>query len=219
MIDENHKNVICPIEQIASDSDVTKNTEIELLLLKHVNPEVEDNTSVFRDENGKIVHVTTDNEELLIALKQPWYVEEKFIVNNMNPLRDKKTAKWICENIIEKDLSINNLKKVFIWGNYIIFNGDNDFDFVIGKTEQTAVNLYMALFKKYENTDYIYFIGELDMSQVSKWTEKICQKTGWKNLKRGKHTYFSKSSPEIKKRIPTNSKSIVPTGSKESVVL
>lgn len=219
MVSENHENKMCPVDQISNSRKITQNTETEILLLKKINPEVEDNISVFRDNFGKIVKVKTDDEEWTIVSKEPWYVEEKFIVNNMNPLKSKQTAKWIGENLIEKDLSASNFKKVIKWCNYVIIDGDVDFDFCIGKTEKAALNLYLSLFEKYGNTEYVYFIGELDKTQVSKWTSKIREKTGWENLVKGKRTYFSKGSSsdaDKTKSIPTSPSSTKSASSKTS---
>lgn len=217
LIETNHSEMMCPVDQIASSTKKTRSTFKELLLLKKINPEVEDNITLFRESNGKTINVTTDKENWTVVLKEPWYVEEKFIVCGCNPLSGKKTAQWIGENFIEEGLSVNDMKKVFLWRNFLIIDGDLDFTFAIGKTNQAARNLYMSLFKKYEKTEYVYFIGYLDSQLVPKWKEKIKEKTGWENLKRGKHTYYTKSSAaslaaeEIKNPIPTTSKSTVST--------
>ena len=216
---KNHETVMCPAEEITSSSKPTMRTVREIVLVKKINPEVEDNISVFRDEFGKTVTVRTNKENWTIVLKEPWYVEEKFIVPNQNPRSSKKTAGWLCENFIENDLSIDNMKKVFLWQNYVIIDGDKGFEFAIGMTVRAAINLYMTLFKKYESTEYVYFIGELHHSLVRKWSEKIREKTGWENLQRAKRTYLTKASSseeEMLKSIPTSSKSTRSTGSRKS---
>ena len=176
---------------------------------------------MFRDKNEKIVKVKTDNEEWAVVLKEPWYKEEKFIVNNMNPVREKKTANWICDNLIEKDLSQNNFKKVLLWHNYLIIDADNGFDFCIAKTTNTATNLYIALLNKYSETNYIYFIGELHPTQYEKWTLKIINKTGWDRKKfhltfKTKSNYGLISSAESLNSIPTKSKSTTSASGKSS---
>ena len=213
-IEENHANAMCPIDQISSSTKVTQSTFKELLLVKKINPEVEDNISVFRVDNGKAVTVKTDKEEWVIVLKQPWCEEEKFMVCGYNPLSGKKTAQWIGENFIEDGLAMDNMKKVILWRNYIIFDGDDDFTFAIGKTYRAARNLYMALFRKYEKTDYVYFIGNLDVQLYSKWTEKIKEKTGWKNLAKGRKVYYTKrlKLEDMENPIPTTSNSTLSTG-------
>ena len=194
MIEKNHSEAMCPVDEICNSRKPVYKIHTELLLLKKINPEVEDNITVFRDEKGKIVKVKTNDEEWAIALKEPWYIEEKFIVNNMNPIKDKQTARWIGENLIEKNLSNDNFKKVILWNNYVLIDGDSDFDFCIGKTDHTAKNLYMSLFKKYGDTDYVFFIGNLDPTLYSKWTQKIKEKTGWESLFKRKYTYLSRKS-------------------------
>lgn len=221
MLEENHKNALCPMEEIASSKRPTQQTSFELMLLKMVNPEVEDNTTAFRDKRGRIVTVKMNNERWQIALKDVWYVEEKFMVYGYNPLRERKTAQWICDNIIENNLNVDNLKRVMLWHNFLIIDWGDDFTFVIGKTEKTTRNLYMALFNKYEDNGYVIFFGYLDKQFVSKWVEKIKEKTGWESMRKGKGTYFSKavaskSDTEIKNPIPTRSKSTVSTGGKGS---
>lgn len=219
LVEKNHSEVMCPAEEITSTRKATCKTVRELLLLRHVNPDIEGNESSFRDEYGKNVTVRTDDAEWVVERREPWYVDEKFIVPNLNPTSSKKTMGWICENFIDNGLSEDNLKKVFIWGNYVVIDGDDGFEFAIGRTVRAAVNLYLALFKKYDGTDYIYFIGELDSSLAGKWMEKIREKTGWKNLVKGKRTYYKKASAdeeEITKSMPTSSKSTASTRGKSS---
>ena len=224
LVDNNHKNVICPVIETINHSGkrrTIKDMDEEILLLKQINPEVEDNISVFREKNGKIVKVKTDNEEWLVVLKEPWYKEEKFVVNNMSPIKDKQTAHWICKNIIEKGLSKNCLKKVLLWHNYILIDGDDGFDFCIAKTVDTALNLYMTLFNKYSETEYVYFIGNLHQTQYEKWRKRIMNKTGWDKAKlamtfKMKSTYKKVSPEKSLKPIPTKSKSTASTSGKSS---
>lgn len=215
LVSENHKEVLCPVKEHTNhhgNVNTLKELNEEILLLKKINPEYEDNISVFRDKNGKTVKVKTDDEEWTVVLKEPWYREEKFIVNSMNPVREKKTAHWICDNLIEKNLSQNNLKKIILWKNYLIIDGDNDFDFCIAKTDTTATNLYMALFAKYYETDYVYFIGDLHQTQYEKWKMKIMNKTGWDREKL-MLTFKTKSGY---KRISVDSSNDIPTKSKST---
>ncbi len=216
MVEENHSEVWCPKEELTTArKQGTRPTKKELVLLKKIDPNKEDNITAFRDDNGRIVTVKTDTDELAIVLKEPWYEEEKFAVNNLNPVKDKKTAKWIGENLIEPNLSEYNMRKVILWHNYLLIDGDEDFDFAFGKTENTAVNLYMALFNKYEDTDYVYFIGELHCTQYAKWTQKIKDKTGWERLMKGKGV----RKPQVEERtkpIPTKSSSTKSVSGKSS---
>lgn len=224
LVEDNHKDVMCPVKEMTSHHGkrrTVKEVNGEILLLKQIDPKIEDNISVFRDNNGKIVKVKTDNDEWTVVLKEPWYKEEKFIVNNMNPVKEKQTAHWICENIIERGLSENCLKKVLIWQNYILIDGDDDFDFCIAKTVDTAENLYMALFNKYSNTDYVYFIGNLHQTQYEKWRKRIMDKTGWNQVKLSltfkiRSSYKKISPEESSKPIPTKSKSTRSTSGKSS---
>jgi hypothetical protein len=223
LVKENHKDVLCPVtEHTNHHGNIITFKEIneEILLLKKINPEHEENISVFRDETGKIVKVKTDNEAWTVISKEPWYKEEKFIVNGMNPVREKKTGHWICENIIEKGLSQNNLKKILLWKNYLIIDGDNDFNFCIAKTATTATNLYIALFNKYSEADYVYFIGELHQTQYEKWRNKIMDKTGWDRAKllltfKGKSRY-GVASADSSNDIPTKSNSTKSVSGKSS---
>lgn len=224
LIENNHKDVLCPVKETINHGGkrrTIKDMDEEILMLKQINPEVEDNISMFRDKDGKIVKVKTNDEEWLVALKEPWYREEKFVVNNMNPVKEKQTAHWICENIIEKDLSKNCFKKVLLWHNYILIDGDDGFDFCIAKTADTAVNLYMALFNRYSNTDYVYFIGNLHQTQYEKWRQRIMEKTGWDKKKLAitfkPQCYYKRVSPEeSSKPIPTKSKSTRSTSGNSS---
>lgn len=224
LVENNHKNTMCPVTEYTNNGGKRrriKEVNEEIMLLKQVDPNVEDNISVFRDKNGKIVKVKTDDEEWAVVLKEPWYREEKFVVNNMNPVKEKQTAHWISENLIENGLSKNCLKKVLLWHNYVLIDGDDGFDFCIAKTADTAVNLYMALFNKYSETDYVYFVGDLHQTQYDKWRQRIMDKTGWDKKKltitfKPRCYYKKVSSEESSKPIPTKSKSTRSTSGKSS---
>lgn len=219
MVEKNHTTVMCPIEEIASSGNKVRKTSFEVLLLKMVNPEVEDNISVFKDKHGKSVTVKTDNERWQIVLKEPWYHEERFIICGHNPVRDKKSTRWICENLIEKEKSVDNLKRVILWKNFLIIYWNDDFSFAIAKTQKTARRLYMLLFDKYQNDGSVIFFGYLDKQFIPMWIEKIQEKTGWERLKKKyrKQTYFSKAVASTDSRveranpIPTTSKSTTST--------
>ena len=221
---ESNKAVMCPVKERTNHrtkTHTTKKLSEEILLLKQINPELENNVSAFRNDKGKIVKVKTNDEEWTVVLKEPWYKEEKFTVNNMNPVKEKQTAPWICENIIEKGLSKHSFKKVLIWHNYILIDGDDGFYFCIAKTVDTAMNLYLALFNKYSETDYIYFVGDLHPTQYEKWRERIMEKTGWDRKKtllsfRTKSSYKDASLEESSNPIPTKSKSTRSTSGKFS---
>ncbi|MBP5725201.1 MAG: hypothetical protein J6X18_16710 [Bacteroidales bacterium] len=213
-VEENHTSVLCPVEEISTANKPTRKTQREIVLMKLVNPEVEDNIAVFRDEDGKAVTCKVNDDKWTLVKKEPWYVEEKFIIAGLNPTTDKKTAHWICENIVEKEVGTDVLKKVILWRNVLIVDWGEDFSIVIGKTNNTATNLYMCLFKKYENAGGIIFFGYLHSQFVLEWIEKIKEKTGWNNVIRGKRTYLLKSSredEEMVNSIPTTSKSTAPT--------
>lgn len=226
LVEEKNKELMCPVKEYINHhgkEHTIKEVNKEMVLLKKIDPEIEDNISVFRDKNGKIVKVKTDDEEWAIVLKVGLFHEEKFVVNNMNPNRERKTALWIGENLIEKGTSRNNFKKVLLWHNYVLIDADSGFDFCIAKTEKTAVDLYMALFNKYSETDYVYFIGDLDKTQYDKWRQRIMNKTGWDSTKlmrtfkiNSSYKRLSSSSEESSKPIPTKSKSTRSASGKSS---
>jgi hypothetical protein len=217
MIEENHKDVMCPVVEYTNhhgNVEPLRSVNNEILLLKKIDPTVEDNISVFREENGKTVKVMTSDEEWTVVFKEPWYKEEKFIINSMHPTRGKKTAQWIGENLIEKGLSKDNLKKIFLCNRHVIIDGDEGFDMCIAKTPNTASNLYMALYRKYSETDYVYFVGTLSEMLYKKWVKKIIDKTGWEisrlHLMGFPTTQPKKSgSDDMPKDIPTSSSSTI----------
>lgn len=193
-VEENHATVKCPMDELTNSRKTNRPTKQEILLIRRIDKDMENNETFVRDENGRVIKIMTDSEDWVIVRKEPWYVEEKFTVGSLTGTVNerKKTCPWIAENIIDKLLSQDDTVKIIMWNMFVIFESENNFEFVFGKTERAAMNLYKALFKIYENSKRVYFFGTLSPELSSRVTDKIKEKTGWKNLKRGKCTYYNK---------------------------
>ena len=193
-VEENHNTVKCPMDELTNSRKINRPTKQEIVLIKKIDKDLETNETFERDENGRIINIKTNDENFAILRKEPWYVEEKFTVGSLTGTVNerKKTCPWIAENIIDKLLSKDDTVKIIMWNMFVIFESENNFEFVFGKTERAAMNLYKALFKIYENSKRVYFFGTLSPELSSRVTDKIKEKTGWKNLKRGKCTYYNK---------------------------
>ena len=190
MIESNHANAMCPKEYEKDGKPWTDtDSKKELLLLKHVNPEVEGNETSFPNDYGMNITVSTDDEEWAILRKEPWYVEEMFSVNDRPRAAEKHTAEWIGENLIEPKVSEYSLKRVIIWKKILIIDYDDDFDFVIGRSELATTNLYLSLFKRYEDLENVFFVGDLSQRYYTKWAGKIGERTGQKFVQNIKAYY------------------------------
>lgn len=192
LIEKNREDMVCPI--VYGANATKKNARIdkyEILIKKKVDPEKENNESTFRDEFGSSVTIKTDDPEWLIISKDVWYVEEDFYLYGYHPKYDRKNAKWVIDNVIMKNVSDYNMCAIFMWKRYLIFDNDNDFTFLVTKSNSETVRLYNILYDRFNDVEGLYFMGNIAKSSVRKWLDKIQEKTGW-----SEHTVKS-CTPEL----------------------
>ena len=133
-IEKNNKNVIC--EKIIAQSNMydAKPVKYEILLLKKIDPETDNGVRELRNEEGMFVeNVITNRDKYAIIAKSDWFIPETYNVYGYNPVTDRKTGRWIFDNIINVNCNKYNLKNVFMCDNKLIVQYDNDFDFVLCK--------------------------------------------------------------------------------------
>lgn len=155
----------------------------EVILLKKINPETDDNFSYIRNNDGKaVLHIVDDNNSYVILEKAPWGIPEKYYVYGYDKERDKKTGKWIMDNLVLDGVSKKNVRRVFQYENKIIIQKGVDFDIVVCRGNDDCDRLYesMSRYCISHKHDYVFFTGRIFNSLVSKWKERIQKKTGWK---------------------------------------
>ena len=138
-----------------------------------------DASNRLRNKDGEFVeNVITDQSNYIILAKDDWYIEETFNVYGYHPKKDRKTFRFILNEIILKNTDKYNSKRLFIYNNRLIIQSNDDFDFVTCKTQSETERLYHELQKKVDNK-YVYFTGYLSKSLTSDFLDKMQEKTGW----------------------------------------
>lgn len=181
LVKENNEKVICKkFFENSKAKDGENPVQYEILIKKKINPETEENESVFRDDYGAAVSVRTDDPEWIIIEKEPWYIEEDFYVYGYHPKFDRKTAGWIIDNIVKEYSENRGLCRVFVWKAYVFFENDSDFTFAMARSYSEAMRFYNILYERTAGYENVFFTGSLYRGAAGRWVERIMEKTGWK---------------------------------------
>lgn len=184
-IEGNREKVMFPQTNATTRDGSTREVipiKYEILLVKKTK-EDEDTVSALRDENGKFIdNVIVDWDNHVIVDKDDWFVEEKFGIYGHHPRKDKKTYSFILNNMLLNNEDIGEeMRRVMIYGNKLIIQYIDDFDFIKCYDNEQCKVLYDKLqtdilkFKK----KYIVFMGEIVPELISKWIDRFEEKTGW----------------------------------------
>jgi hypothetical protein len=180
-INDNRVGVICEKKISQSNKQDGEPVKYEILLLKKINHKEDDGIRELRDENGIFVENRIKNRKTYAILaKADWYIPETYNVYGHNPVTDRKTGRWIFDNIINVNCDKYNVKNVFMCDNKLIVQYDSDFDFVLCKNQDECLRLYNGL----ENTidkknKFVIFSGYLVDSRKPWLYNELEKKTGW----------------------------------------
>ena len=179
--EKHNSGVICEKRYVKATDQPAEEFHEEVLLLKRIDPEVDDGVRAFRNEDGMFVdHIISNNKKYAIIAKSDVYTPETYHVYGYSPLTDKKTGRWIFDNIVNRDCSRDNFKSVFMLNNKLIVKYNDDFDMVICKNSDECARLYEGL---RVNTDrknkFVAYTGFVVNSMKSRYYDMIEEKTGW----------------------------------------
>lgn len=183
LINQNRSEVSFPKHFVkTSDNNLQIKTDYEIVIVELLKNE-EDNSTRLRNEHGKFIeHVIVDNKNYALIRKEDWWEEEYFSVYGYDPITDRKTFKFIMDNIVMKNTTKENMKRIFVHNHRVFIQYDMDFDFISCRNNYDAKRLYDAMLKQSKNNKYILFTGELPKTQVSWLYRKMEEKTGWSNM-------------------------------------
>ena len=180
-IEENRKDVIC--EKIISQSSKQDNEPVkyEILLLKKIDPESDDGVRELRNEEGLFVeNRILNNEKYAILAKADWFIPETYNVYGYNPVSDRKTGRWIFDNLININCDKYNIKNIFMCDNKLVIHYDSDFDFVLCKNKNECLRLYNALESNLDKKNkFVIFSNYLVDSRKPWLYNELEKKTGW----------------------------------------
>lgn len=180
-VEENNHDVICEKTIVQSVTNKTEPVKYEILLLKKIDPDADNGVREHRNEFGMFVeNKIKNNNKYAIIAKSDWYIPETYNVYGYNPVSDRKTGRWIYDNIINKDCTKENLKNVFMCHNKLIIQYTTDIDFVICKNADECLKLYNALQAETpKKNKYVIYSAYIAQGRISWLYDLIEEKTGW----------------------------------------
>ena len=184
-IEENREGVICEKQIAQSNIQDNEPVKYEILLLKKIDPEVDDGVRSFRNEAGMFIeNKIANNTKYAIISKADWYIPETYNVYGYNPVSDRKTGRWIFDNIINKDCCRENTKNVFMCDNKLIVQYDSGLDFVLCKNSSECLRLYNGLEHAMgKKNRFVIFSSYLVDARKSWLYNELEKKTGWNREK------------------------------------
>ena len=182
LLEKNHSEVKFP-QKIVKSNNRIKEHKYELVLVKKID-ETEDGITLLRNEQGKFIeNYLIDAPTHKIIDKNEWFVEETFYVYGFDPIKERKNFDYIYNNIILKDPSIYS--RIMVHNNKLIKHYDDDFDMVICKNTDQAIELYDTIEKMIDmkKNPKLFFMGKTSGIASSWIIDEIEKKTGWSRTK------------------------------------
>lgn len=184
-IEENHKDVICEKQCLRGITDTGNTVKYEILLIKKINPNEDNGIREFRNEIGTFIENRIENNNTYaIIAKEDWYIPEDYHVYGYNPMTERKTGRWIYDNIINKNCCRENLKNVFMCNNKLIVQYNGDIDLIICKNAAECMRLYNKLQDTTPKSNkFVFYSAFLDKNRIEWLYDLIEDKTGWPRTK------------------------------------
>lgn len=188
-----NKDIRFPVKYISNRNEKTfTEADYKLILIKK-----RDTYDTFvgkvKNEYGKYIDCVTNNDKWVFIDELPYFVEETFWVYGYNPKRQRKTFKFIFDNLILPNSNEKyHIKQIVVFRNKLLISTTNKLDMVICKNHQDSVRLYNELsiectHKKIKN---ITFCGDIISKTISFqiWYDKIKKLTNWSYRKINKNS-------------------------------
>ena len=159
--------------------------DYQLMIIKRKDEGDEDTTRL-RDNFGRLVEYTVADEDWVLYDKAPWMIEERFWVYGMHPQTQRKTARWILDNLVMEGTDIRTPKNVYVFKNKLLISGVDGLKMVTCKNQQDCVRLYNWLdgTKTGRRAKYAVFSGNAcNPANKQRWVKRIKELTGWNEKK------------------------------------
>ena len=179
-IEKNRADVSYPL-RVYDRGNLSKTVEHEIIIAQKVTQE-DDAVTYFRNADGKFIeHEIVDKKGYKIIDKAEWLIEETFTVQGYHPTKDRKTFRFILNEMVLKDLSRETSRVIFVWGDKVIIRNDSTLDAITCKNNKEAERLYDALYKAVDGNKYIAFTGRCPRDIVGWVKENLEEITGRKH--------------------------------------
>lgn len=193
-IKENEEGVLFPKEilQDTAHNGIRK-ANYEIMIVRKVE-EGKNTIRQFRNDSGKLVdNIIVDDNSHDIICKHKWLVEETFHVFGYHPVKDRKDAHFIVDEMLLQDNERENIKRIFTYQNKLVIQTDENYDYVLCKTPDDAHRLLRTLKKHLSKHKYLIFnesrkitgnaLSVLlnDMEEKFGRNRKTCRNANWVN--------------------------------------
>lgn len=175
--DENH---------VKNDTHVLKDIYYELILVKELSEGEEMDNAILKNNIGEYVeHKITNNDNMVIISKAPYYVEESFYVFGHHPRKDrKKFSEIFSEYVAPRASEATEMLKLQVYRNKVLLEGYTSSDLVICKCKSDAVRLYNKIeeyCKSLPQFKFVMYCGDCGLTKWSsnKIVNKIHKITNW----------------------------------------
>lgn len=181
---EDNKNVDFPVRYNTSWKGLEE-SEYELVIIKKSNGT--ESSGKIRDAFGNYIEYETNNDNWVVYDRATFDKEESFWVYGYNPTMQRKSYKWVFDNLISRNNNIKQyVKFIYVFYNKFIVDCNGSFDMVICKTPSDAVRMYNYINRDVEKNKYknIMFMGKIeDGAHKRSWVNRISMETGWNRKK------------------------------------
>lgn len=159
--------------------------DYQLMIIKRKD-EGDDDTTMLRDDYGRFVEYAISDEDWVLYDKVKWLIEETFWIYGMHPQTQRKTARWILDNIVMEGTDLKTPKNIYVFNNKLLVHGIDSLRMVICKNRQDCVRLYNWLdeTKTGRRAKYAFFSGNAcNPANKKRWLRRIRELTGWDDRK------------------------------------
>ena len=168
------------------NAGILKDSHDEYLLLqKNRNGDL--GNTMLRNKFGKLVEHISGNPKWVIYDKCERYVEETFWVYGHCPKTDRKTFKWVYDNMVigglVKDYDIERI--LFYKNKLIIKYDDGKLGIIICKNGSECLRFYNLLQEWCKKNRQVFFLGSFDRisDRRRELEEELIEYTGWSKIK------------------------------------
>jgi len=181
----NNQKIDFPVFYVSSKYIEEARYEI-ILIKKRLNENMPISTKL-RNEYGEFVDYTTNNDKWIVYDKAPYYKEETFWVYGFHPLVQRKTFKFIFNDILKPLCKNKNGTTLIVYQNKLIIDSLYKTELIICKNKSDCIRLYNLIEEKVnkEKIKNINFGGNWSYSKIGRQTciKKIQNLTNWNEAK------------------------------------
>lgn len=181
----NNQKIDFPVFYVSSKYIEEARYEI-ILIKKRLNENMPISTKL-RNEYGEFVDYTTNNDKWIVYDKAPYYKEETFWVYGFHPLVQRKTFKFIFNDILKPLCKSKNGTTLIVYQNKLIIDSLYKTELIICKNKSDCIRLYNLIEEKVnkEKIKNINFGGNWSYSKIGRQTciKKIQNLTNWNEAK------------------------------------